>query len=410
MLTTARTDFGSARPSRTVPRGETDSPSRLHICNGLVPSRDGGMVPSILGMTGALAGRACATDGRFPVEILTLTASDDDAFAVPDGLPLRGPADRDDLASAIARAELVHIHGLWQSQTRVGAALAERARVPYLVAAHGMADPWALRQKRWKKQVYGALIESRRLRSAACLHALARPEVTSLRRLAPRTPICWIPNGVDPRPFDDLPDRRALEAAHPELVGKFVVLFFGRLHVKKGLDLLAEAMITLASRHPDLHLVLAGRDDGAWEPFRDRLAATSLLDRVTRLGHVGGESARAVWGAADAFVLPSYSEGFSMAILEAMAASKPVLITETCYFPEVARHNAGLIVAPTVSGVTEGLDALRSASGTQRDDWACRARRLVLDEYTWDRQAERLEAVYDWLAHGAPRPDSVVLP
>ncbi len=105
-----------------------------------------------------------------------------------------------------------------------------------------MAEPWALRHKALKKKVYTALVEGKNLRRASCLHALSRPEVGHLRAIAPRTPVCLVPNGVDLRPFDDLPPRSALEAEFPELAGKFVLLFFGRLHAKKGLDLLAEAL------------------------------------------------------------------------------------------------------------------------------------------------------------------------
>ena len=97
------------------------------------------------------------------------------------------------------------MHGLWQGHTRRGARAARAARVPYLIAAHGMAEPWALRHKRWKKRLYLALVEAKNLRRASCLHALSRPEIGHLRELAPWTPICFVPNGVDLAAFDDLP-------------------------------------------------------------------------------------------------------------------------------------------------------------------------------------------------------------
>ena len=162
-----------------------------------------------------------------------------------------------------------------------------------------------------------------------------------MRKIAPWTPICFVPNGVDLAPFDDLPPRAELEAECPELAGKFVLLFFARVHVKKGLDLLAEALGQIAPDYPELHLVLAGNDDGALSPFRDRMAELGLTRRMTYLGHVAGERARQVWAAADAFVLPSYSEGFSMAILEALACRLPCLITTACHFPEAAAAGGG---------------------------------------------------------------------
>jgi glycosyltransferase involved in cell wall biosynthesis len=372
----------------------------LHLCNGLDPVRDGGMVPSILGMTEAL-GRLCGE-----ITIVTPTPSRLNDLSIPAALSLKGPET--DLEASIRSAVVVHLHGLWQSHTRRGARTARSARIPYLITAHGMAEPWALRHKRWKKRIYLALVESRNLRRASCLHALSRPEIDHLRQLAPWTPICFIPNGVDLAPLDNLPSRKVLEAEIPELAGKFVLLFFGRVHVKKGLDLLAEALGRVAPAHPDVHLIIAGTDDGALSPFRDRLAELGLTRKMTYLGHVSGERARQAWAAADAFVLPSYSEGFSMAVLEAMACRLPCLITTTCHFAEAAAAGAAIVTSANAEAVTEGLRELLEMTANQRSRLGANARRLVEAHYTWDRQAARLAAVYNWLVGGGPVPEPVI--
>lgn len=373
----------------------------LHLCNGLDPIRDGGMVPSILGMTGALASRK----GE-PISIVTPTASRLGDTILPAGLILRGPET--DLEAVVRDAAVVHMHGLWQAHTRRGARAARRGNVPYLIAAHGMAEPWALRQKGVKKKIYTCLFEGKNLRRAACLHALSRPEIGHLRALAPQAKVCFIPNGVDLAPFDYLPPREALQEQYPELAGKFVLLFFGRLHAKKGLDLLAQAIARVAGDFPSIHLVLAGNDDGALAPFRSQCESLGVLSRVTSLGHVSGEQARKVWASADAFVLPSYSEGFSMAILEALACELPCLITTACHFPELEKAAGGLVVEPTIAGVAGGLHELLEASVGERRALGLRGRALVESNYTWDRQASRLAEVYQWLAGGGPAPEAVV--
>jgi glycosyltransferase involved in cell wall biosynthesis len=360
------------------------------------------MVPSILGLTGALAVSGQGGD----VSIVTPTPSDLGELGVPEGVRLIGPEP--DLEGFVRGAEVVHLHGLWQGHTRRGARAARRFGVPYLIAAHGMAEPWAMRQKAMKKRIYTAFVEGKNLRRASCLHALSRPEVGHLRRLAPRTPIALVPNGVDLRPFEDLPARSVLEAEHPGLVGKFLLLFLARLHVKKGLDLLAEAMHAIRDDHPDVHILLAGSDDGAKAPFLERMGAMGLSSRLTSLGHVAGERARVAWGAADAFILPSYSEGFSMAILEALAARKPAVITTACHFPELRAAGGGVVVEPTAAGVTEGLRGLLERSTEERAEMARRGRSLVERRYTWGRQAGRLAKVYRWVAGGGPEPDAVL--
>ncbi len=387
-----RRDAGSARSA---------SPGRcLHLCNGLDRVRDGGMVPSILGMTGALS----RLHGG--VTILTSTPSRLDETHFTEGLTINGPET--DLEETIRAAEVVHMHGLWQIQTRRGARTARAARVPYLVAAHGMADPWALRHKQWKKRIYLALIERKNLRRASCLHALSRPEIMHFRGIAPWTPICFVPNGVDLAPFDDLPARSVLEAEHPTIKGKFVLLFFGRAHVKKGLNVLAEALGRIMPGHRELHLLVAGNDDGAWAPFRDQMAVLGLSSRMTYLGHVSGERARQVWGAADAFVLPSFSEGFSIAVLEALACRLPCLVTTACNFPELAAVGGCIEVSPDVDGVSQGLHDLLERAPAERASIGEVGRRLIEKQYTWDRQAERLASVYEWLSAGGPAPEPVI--
>ena len=129
---------------------------------------------------------------------------------------------------------------------------------------------------------------------------------------------------------------------------------------------------------------------------------------MTYLGHVSGERARQVWAAADAFVLPSYSEGFSMAVLEALACRLPCLITTACHFPELAAAGGGIVVTPDADAVTQGLRDLLERSQHERAQLGENGRRLVEEHYTWDRQAERLAAVYEWLTGGGPPPEPVI--
>ena len=393
-----------ARPVSTRPRRESrEAFARncwLHLCNGLDPRRDGGMVPSILGMTGGLAALGAE------VRIVTPTASRLGTTRVPDGVFLHGPDA--DLEAAVRVAQVVHLHGLWQGHTRRGARTARLAKLPHIIAAHGMAEPWALAHKALKKRVYTALVEGKNLRRASCLHALSRPEVGHLRALAPKTPVCLIPNGVNPEPLDSFPGRAAWDECHPQHAGKFLLLFFGRLHVKKGLDLLAPAMAALLADHPELHLLLAGNDDGALDPFLVRASSLGIRDDITVLGHLAGDEARQTWGAADAFVLPSRSEGFSMAILESLARGLPTLVTTACHFPELEQEAAAITVEPTIEGICAGLRELLERSAQERKSLGSRGRALVLSRYTWSRQAERLAEVYLWLIGGGVPPQAVV--
>jgi len=373
----------------------------VHLCNGLDPIRDGGMVPSILGMAGALAEM-----GQMPTSVVTTTASRLDLLDAPGNLPIFGPET--DFRDAVKKAGAVHIHGLWQKQTRAGGHAAAQAGVPYVVAAHGMAEPWALRQKALKKKIYMALVEKPALKRASCLHALTRPEVQFLKQIAPATPVAWIPNGVNLKPLENLPDRAEVEAIYPQIRGKFTLLFLSRLHVKKGLDMLAEALAQVWGPKDDWHLLLAGTEDGAGQAFVNQMKDLGLSDNLTVVGHVSGEKARMMWAAADTFILPSRSEGFSMAVLEALAARVPAIITTACHFPELANAAAGMVCEPDARSIGEALHVMKNEfSDEDRMQIAECGRELVEEQYTWASQAQRLLQVYRWIEKGGPRPDFV---
>ncbi len=380
---------------------DTVSTGFVHLCNGLDPVRDGGMVPSILGMTGALAELAPGS-----TQIVTTTPSRTELLNLPPGLKLSGPET--DFRQTVRQADALHIHGLWQIQTRVGGREALRHGVPYMVAAHGMAEPWALKQKAIKKAVYLRLVERAVLRNASCLHALTRPEREHLRRIAPRTPIAWIPNGVALEPLRNLPSREEVERDLPQISGKFTLLFLSRLHVKKGLDMLADALKTSWGRTDDWHLLVAGAEDGAGAAFATQMQELGLGGRFTMVGHVGGEQARKMWAAADAFVLPSRSEGFSMSVLEALAARVPAIITTACHFPELADHEGGIVCEPETASIAAALHRVKTEMNAgDRAALADRGYRLVERDYTWSSQARRLVEVYDWIRGGGQKPGFV---
>ena len=126
---------------------------------------------------------------------------------------------------------------------------------------------------------------------------------------------------------------------------------------------------------------------------------------MTYLGHVSGERARRAWAASDAFVLPSYSEGFSMAVLEALACRLPCLITTACHFPELAAAGGAVVVEPTPEESPEVCASCSIAGPRSGRISAASAAVSSSANYTWDRQGRRLAAIYEWLTGGGSPPD-----
>jgi glycosyltransferase involved in cell wall biosynthesis len=295
---------------------------------------------------------------------------------------------RQSMSSRIAQADVVHIHGLWQEHSQFAARACQQLQKPYIVSAHGMLDTWALRNKGLKKAVYGKLIEYPNLRRASRLRALTSAEESDYQGLGMQVPIDTIPNGVKPAPATH--DPRPLFNRFPQLEGRPFLLFLGRVHFKKGLDILVSAWRNVIQQYPDARLLIAGPDSENTLPqVKADIARFGLENSVVLGGFFDKELKWSSLGQASAFVLPSYSEGFSMASLEAMSAGCPVILSHQCYFPEVTREGCGWLIDPTEASLTAACCACLQESPSTLKDHGARGRALVAREYTWKRVAEK---------------------
>lgn len=300
----------------------------------------------------------------------------------------------------------VHIHGLWEQSTAMAASAAQRHGMPYVVSPHGMLEPWALRQKALKKKIYAALVERHFLERAACLHALTAAEAQDLRRFGCTAPIAVIPNGV--AIAEPVSPNLFLER-HPELAGKRVILFLSRLHKKKGLELLLQSWRDVAGHHPDARLVLAGPDsDGTQAEIESQIATLGLRDSVALPGMLREELKWSALAAAEGYVLPSFSEGLSMSVLEAMGSGLPVVLSRHCNLPEVAEIGAGAVIPADIESLRRALLELLERSSEQNATIGARGRRHVLEHYSWASVAREMSRVYSWLGGGGERPASVL--
>jgi glycosyltransferase involved in cell wall biosynthesis len=284
--------------------------------------------------------------------------------------------------------DAVTVHGIWQHQSRAVHAECRRAGVPYFVFVHGALDPWFKARypgKHIKKALYWRLIEHRALRDAEAVlftceeeRNLARTSFSPYQATEAITRL-----GIDDPPGDPLAQSAAFLTAYPHLKGKRAVLFLGRLHPKKGCDLLIEGFAQLCHRDEQMHLVIAGPDEAGTESRLRTLAeALRIGDRITWTGMLHGD---VKWGAyrfAEVFALTSHSENFGIAIAEALACERPVLITDRVnIWREIERSGAGLVAPDTGAGVASLLRQWIDLRDVERDDMRVRARACFLDNF-----------------------------
>lgn len=313
-----------------------------------------------------------------------------------------------DLLPALCSAapDVLHNHGLWMYPSVASAKWSKLTQKPYIISAHGMLDPWAIAHSYWKKKIAGVMYEHRHLAKAACLHALCSSEADAIRRYGLSNPLCVIPSGVDLPPQDGAsPARREQEK---------VILFLGRLHPKKGLLNLLMAWRLLHSDRmsalADWKLSIAGWDQGSHEAdLRKYCAEHGLQYSVQFVGPKFGAEKDSLFRSAAAFVLPSFSEGLPVSVLEAWAYGLPVAMTRECNLPQGFEVGAAVCIDTTASAIARGLVDIMKMSEAERSRMGMYGRQLVERQFSWTSYAEQMLSVYSWMYGAAVRPDCVGL-
>ena len=299
------------------------------------------------------------------------------------------------LKNRIGEFEVVHVHEIWHYPGYVAFRAARECRIPYVLSPHGELHEEHLRQKRLKKRLYMTMLQSRIIDSADSIHALTMAEKSRIRQLGFTAPVFVSPNGVRPTHVQN--SEKAVPAflcRYPQLANKRIILFLGRMHSTKGLDVLAESFSKIADQFQDSMLLLVGPDeDDTIGRMKSALRSSGILDRVVFTGTLTGSDKWEAYQGAHMFVLPSYAEGFSISVLEAMSAGVPVVISEQCSFPEVANHGAGFVVEARERHVTTAIRALL-CDDDLRGRMGQNGRRLVSERYTWPSIAASMSGLY----------------
>jgi glycosyltransferase involved in cell wall biosynthesis len=304
------------------------------------------------------------------------------------------------LRSHVHKYDIVHTHGLFGWPPLAAAWCARAAGVPYLMRPAGVLDTWGMRNKsRLVKALSVRLVEGPLLQSAAAVHFTTPLEQARAAELALRIRSVVLPTGVD---IDASPQDASAPAEAPPLGDKRVILYLARIHPIKRVDVLLRAYATLENRQATA-LVIAGDGDAALIGRLQELAAgLGLGGDVHWVGFAHGALKRWLLSRASVFVLPSDSENFGIAVVEAMGAGLPVVVTEGCGLADfVRRHRAGAVTDGTVSALRSALAGLL-ADAEQRRVMGEAGRQAARRELSLDAFGARLENLYrSVLAPGA---------
>jgi glycosyltransferase involved in cell wall biosynthesis len=296
--------------------------------------------------------------------------------------------------------DMVVVNGLWEYQSFAVWRALHDAATPYVVYTHGMLDPWFKKKyplKHLKKLLYWPWAEYRVLRDAGAVlftcdeeRVLARQ---SFRRYRCREIV--VNFGTAGPKSDPQMGVDEFYTRYPKLRNKRIAIFLGRIHEKKGCDLLIQAFANVLASDSDWHLVICGPDQTGLQAKLEKLAERlNISDRITWAGMVDGELKWGALRAAEIFVLPSHQENFGIVVAEALACGVPALISDKVnIWHEVQRDGAGIIGTDDVDGTCAMLKKWLEMSGTEKSNMRKKTRECFLQRFEIDNAANNLFSV-----------------
>ena len=295
----------------------------------------------------------------------------------------------------VSNADILHLHCLWQWPCWRAANEAIRMGKPYVMQTHGFLEAERLKKSRLKKAIVGHLIERPRLDRAKEIIATAESEKNGLLRYGITSPIKIVPIGIDTTEIDEVERDEEFMYRLGVPRGKKVLLYLSRLAPIKGLDLLADAWIKLADLHKDWHLLIVGDDLQGYSEIIKREYANKIMDgSVTFPGPVFGSKKISLLKSADAFVLPTRNENFSIAVQEALAAGLPTVCTKGAPWQMIENEHAGKWVDVTVQAICDGLRSVLTADREVQRAMGLAGKRIVARYFGWASIEKKLEGVY----------------
>jgi glycosyltransferase involved in cell wall biosynthesis len=301
------------------------------------------------------------------------------------------------LEANVSKYDVVIIHGIWQYHSYASSKACFRHNVPYVIFTHGMLDPWfneVAKLKAIKKNIYWKLFESFAINNAnAVLFTSKEEKSLASGSFLPYRPVEKVVAYGSPVPIIDVESaKKSFYESAPQLRQKNFVLFLSRIHTKKGIDLLIDAMGKVTN---DFILAIAGPGDvDLIRKLKLQIQERDLGCRVEWLGMLQGEQKWGAFYAADAFILPSHQENFGIVVAEALSTSTPVLITNKVnIWREIEAAGAGLVENDDVEGITKLLNQWFKLTAEEKRDMASKAKNCYQNNFSIESAVTDLESV-----------------
>lgn len=302
------------------------------------------------------------------------------------------------LRKIIQNYDVVHLHSVYLFPIAVAGYLCIKYKVPYVFAPHGALDPYLYNRHRYRKAIAEKVYHDYIVKNASIIHFITKDEQILAEKYCFGVRGCVVPIGLNVDSYIYKISQNSILSRFPELNGKKIILFLGRINFKKGLDILVDAFAAVAGELKDVHLLLAGPDDdGYGKKVASWLKNKNIMEKATFAGMLLGNEKLEAFHRSSVFVLPSYSENFGISVLEAMACGLPVIVSDKVnLWPDIVEAGAGL-VAPcdAVAFSRKLMDVLCDEELARR--LGGNGISFVRGKFSWGDIAARLLSVYSSL-------------
>jgi len=295
------------------------------------------------------------------------------------------------------KTKIIHNHGLWTMPNIYSGYLRTKGDVKLVISPHGTMSEWTRNYHRWRKWIMWHLGgQKKAIDVADAFHATAEDEYHDIRRIGCKQPVAIIPSGIDIPPLIKCPSK-----------SRRIVLFLGRIHKKKGIDLLLKAWSVIEGQFQQWDLIISGPNDQGYLSQYQSLASKLALKRVQFIGPLYDEDKLNMYRKASIYVLPTHSENFGITVAESLAAGTPVIVTKGAPWSGVIKNNAGWWIDIGIEPLVECLKQALSLSEEQLIEMGKNGREWMIRDYSWETIGKKMIDFYNWLLNNNNSPDFI---
>jgi glycosyltransferase involved in cell wall biosynthesis len=285
--------------------------------------------------------------------------------------------------------DILHINGCWIPLCAYTQMWAKQSGYKAILTTHGMLEPWIIQRHHWTRKVPALyLYQKKAVQTADYIHATVESEKQNIHKLGYNNKICVFPYGIETKNISIKSSWKKTKT----------ILYLSRIHPKKGIELLIDAVARIKDVLGGYKIIVAGEGDARYiQSLKNRIQEQNVESVFDFVGGVYGEKKWELFHNVDVFVLPTYSENFGIVVAEALASGTPVIVSKGAPWQEIDTHRCGWWIDNDIDTIAKTLKEVIALPEEEYRQMGIRGRQLVKDNYSIEIIAEKMMRLYQWI-------------